>query len=488
MICLVFTALLTPYEVCLLGNNELNTWYDILLFVINQVVNIFFIIDIFIQFFLAYQEDAIKGGRWITDKSMIKKHYLRTWFSADLLSCIPFDFMTAVNIIPTTGGTSVLKIIRAVRLVRLVKLLRILRASRILSRWQAHFGITYASSSIIKFFFMTGFLVHMMACTWAYIGINWEGASNPQFLPDGATPLDSSWLLHQHLSAASNRSDTAPRGVIAPPFRVYAVALYNSVVGMFGGGGDVIPRNNIEYNYYVFSMLFGSMVWAWVVGSLCGILATLDPHGAAHKNTMDELNHFLHEHLFDTAMKVRLRDFLMQRKYFSRIHASDALLGSMSAQLRGDTAVHVGKSTLSKVWYFQYPDLEQEFLALMALNLSPAIFQRGEQLPTDKLTVIIIGVAARRLHIYVKGSILGIDFIIEQEHDALREQTPANCLTFVQSTSISRQAVFGLLDHFPVAYERLRHASLKLTLRGAFVKFFDTTRSSSDWTPGPLTW
>ena len=31
------------------------------------------------------------------------------------------------------------------------------------------------------------------------------------------------------------------------------------------------------------------MVWAWVIGSLCGILATLNPHGTAYQNTMVSL-------------------------------------------------------------------------------------------------------------------------------------------------------------------------------------------------------
>ena len=35
-------------------------------------------------------------------------------------------------------------------------------------------------------------------------------------------------------------------------------------------------------------------VWAWVIGSLCGILATLNPHATAFRNTMDELNYFMH--------------------------------------------------------------------------------------------------------------------------------------------------------------------------------------------------
>ena len=54
-----------------------------------------------------------------------------------------------------------------------------------------------------------------------------------------------------------------------------------------------MPSNYAEIVFYTAMMLFGSMVWAWVIGSLCGILATLNPHATDFQNTMDELNHFM---------------------------------------------------------------------------------------------------------------------------------------------------------------------------------------------------
>ena len=98
-------------------------------------------------------------------------------------------------------------------------------------------------------------------------------------------------------------------------------------------------------------MLFGSMVWAWVIGSLCGILATLNPHATAFQNLMDELNYFMKTNAFAQEHRVRLRDFFRQTQDYNRIHSYDKLLLKMSAQLRGDTALIIGTATLERIWY-----------------------------------------------------------------------------------------------------------------------------------------
>ena len=96
-------------------------------------------------------------------------------------------------------------------------------------------------------------------------------------------------------------------------------------------------------------MLIGSMVWAWVIGSLCGILATLNPHATAFQNMMDALNYFMKTNNFESSHRVRLRDFFRQTQDYARIHSYDTLLLKMSAQLRGDTALLIGKATLERI-------------------------------------------------------------------------------------------------------------------------------------------
>ena len=56
-----------------------------------------------------------------------------------------------------------------------------------------------------------------------------------------------------------------------------------------GGVGSITPSNPLEYIFVTFSLLAGSTIWALIVGTICGIVATGDPHTTEFKQKMDEV-------------------------------------------------------------------------------------------------------------------------------------------------------------------------------------------------------
>ena len=303
-------------------------------------------------------------------------------------------------------------------------------------------------------------MIHLMACAWAYLGLNWYGT-------EGITlAWEKSWLEAYDFTGVSQT-------------RLYIISLYVAVVAMFGGVGSLAPANYAEYVLYTAMMIFGSMVWAWVIGSLCGILATLNPHKTAFQNTMDELEYFMGEHGFPQRHRVRLRDFFQNTQEYSRISSYNALMVKMSVQLRGDTALQIGIKELSRVWYFSLDSVEKEFLAVVALNLHSHIFEAREVLPQVDLTVITKGMAARKLRIFSTGTVLGTDCVIPDERIGLRDLDSANCLTFLQTSQISRSGLFTIVEHFPVAKVHLRKAAAIYTLRQAFKQYYRLWKQDS---------
>ena len=139
-LALLFTATITPFEVCL----GLETAWNALLYV-NLVVNSIFMIDIVVQFFLPIHDPAT--GELIRNHKRIAKRYLKTWFVIDVGTVLPFDLVTvlAPHLFAATcgGGNSVLlKGVKLLRTLRLVKLVRVLRASRIVQRWESSISIS----------------------------------------------------------------------------------------------------------------------------------------------------------------------------------------------------------------------------------------------------------------------------------------------------------------------------------------------------------
>lgn len=127
-------------------------------------------------------------------------------------------------------------------------------------------------------------------------------------------------------------------------------------------------------------MLCGSCVWAYVIGSCCGILATLNPALLEYRQQLDELNVFLREHEMPQDIRVRLRGYFRNTLPIIRLRRYDALLSKMSTRLRGDTSLVVAKHTFKSVSYLSHPDLEPEFLSHVTTRMKVAIYSRLESI------------------------------------------------------------------------------------------------------------
>ena len=175
MTLLTIVLFLTPYEVAFLAPSVG------VLFAINRVLDLIFICDLVMQFFLAYQNGPEKGSTWVKSLPMIRKRYMKGWFAVDLLSVLPFwsigmvinagqdDGAGADESGGGGGAESILRIVRAVRLLRLIKLGKVLGMSRILKRYEAHMDVTYALLSLIKMVFSIVAWSHLQACVWGMI-------------------------------------------------------------------------------------------------------------------------------------------------------------------------------------------------------------------------------------------------------------------------------------------------------------------------------
>lgn len=72
---LLFTVLITPYEVVFLTPSKTVT----ALFAINRFVDGCFMFDMYVQFNLSYEARVEDGGGWILDRRRIRNHYLSFW-------------------------------------------------------------------------------------------------------------------------------------------------------------------------------------------------------------------------------------------------------------------------------------------------------------------------------------------------------------------------------------------------------------------------
>jgi len=446
VICaLLVTAIITPFEV---GFYEATLYAGPFNFAFNRIIDAIFIVDIVVAFFTPVRAPPQKGGMMIYDNKAIAIAYLRGWFFLDFFTCIPFEFIIA-GIAAASGNEIDLGLLRLLRVFRILKLMRIVRASRIINRWQDHIGLSFASMSLIQFTCLTCVLAHWLACLWGFQGIRSEAEWHNY--GQGLT-----WIQKANISNSANE------------YELYAISLYVALNNIFGGSCEINPGTYNEFFVQGLMLLLGSSVWAYVIGSACGIIATLDPARVEFRQTMDELNYFCRDHLMPSELTVKLRAYFRNTIHIVRSRRYEALLQKMSVRLRGDAAYRMCEYHLRTVPFLVSPDLEPEFMCNLAIKYRTCVYSRLERVPCTDLFIVERGVVAKKGHLGLAGTCFGKDVILS--NDNLRDIGDAIALTFVQTISLTQSDIFDLLPDYPKAFYTVRKAALRMALIRALVK------------------
>ncbi len=476
MSALFYTATVTPFEVAFLGDETPAAWNEAAtygLFYTNSIVNLIFFIDMCMAFFTAYRSDRKEGGHWVKNLSKIRGHYMRTWFWIDIVSIIPFDEIQ-MSMGGGGGDMSKLKIIKCIRLLRLLKLVRVLKASRVYKRWEARISLPYAYIGLIQFTILLMVAGHWFACAFSIMAVlqdvetfTWQDSLARGFYCNGGDYDDLSdqeFSKMRKLSNSGTLDDTLPYSdlscYISPP-QFYAASIYWSIVTITSVGyGDITPVNGSEMWCSAFFVLFGAILWAYIIGNACGIISTLDVESIQHRQNMDALNFFMKDQLLPNEQQLRLREYFNQMKDINKNEGYKTLVSLMSPTLKGEVSEH------RHAWLKTIPYLADcgiKFIVAITHEIDAAVFVPKEQVEwSDTLFSVGRGVASRAGKICLRGSFWGEDFILDT--NALKDKTPTNALTYIEVLMLERDVLDTMLDEFPIQRKTIRHHKIRMAV------------------------
>jgi hypothetical protein len=123
MFMLLFTTFAVPY--LLAFGEEIDPTAPLNGYQIwDLILDVFFCIDIILSFCTSF----VLKGVYVTDMSVIAKHYLCGWFLIDMPGSIPFD---KIIVYASTGSSSdmgsTLKVLKFIRILKMVRAIRFLR-------------------------------------------------------------------------------------------------------------------------------------------------------------------------------------------------------------------------------------------------------------------------------------------------------------------------------------------------------------------------
>ena len=484
-VALLFTAIVTPFEVGFMDSPETPDT----LFVLNRIVDVVFIFDMVIQFFLMYRRSGGGDGidatnaAWETSLRRIARRYLFGegtipigWFYIDFFSIVPsyFDIEPLVRgNDPASGTTSeTLKAVRVARALRLFKLVRLFRTSRVLRRLEIMISMPYHMVTFVALNFMIALLSHYYACALGMMASVFS------------TPLRSWQATHGYcitlnvtaaaLAVSEDDVDNLDFACVAM-WDLYMQSFYWGVTMIAGynsdpqigphpiytspcGPGTVFTRG--EQVLLVFLYLLAAFQWAYVTGMVVDIICNMDPDGTKFRNGLNQLNDYASFYRLSRNVRIELREYYHAKKDWYKAQSRSTVAESFSPSLAQKVVWESYRDHLVRAPCFRILCVGPKSVEMLELELDMAATKRAASYAARN----------RQLRRSGSGGIGSWGLSVDE-----RQRRRANLIRREQLHSQARQEAKGFLVHVALAMrnevyaptDRLPTRRLYLVVRGS---------------------
>ncbi|KAK6797199.1 hypothetical protein RDI58_004901 [Solanum bulbocastanum] len=366
VVMVIYTAWISLFEVAFLSYKKDDT-----LFIVDNIVDCFFAIDIFLTFFVAY----LHGESYllVDEPKKIAIRYLSTWFIFDVCSTVPFQSLILVFTgHKESGGVGF-------RLLSMLRLWRLRRVSALFARLEKDIRFNYFWTRCTKLVSVTLFAVHCAGC------INYMIADR---YPDSK----KTWI-----------------GAVYPDFKQlsvgdrYITSLYWSIVTLTTTGyGDLHAENSREMLFDIFYMLFNLGLTSYIIGNMTNLVV----HWTSRTRNFRETVKAAQEFAKRNQLPPRVQDQVLSHmclKFKTETLKQDETLNGLPKAIRTSIAHHLFFPIVQNVHLFQ--GVSQNLLFQLVPEMEAEYFP-------PKQDVILQNEAPTDLYIIVSGA---VEFVAQIE-------------------------------------------------------------------------
>ena len=394
---LVYVALLVPVRT---GFGDLNSielkpfhfaWF------VDACVDLYFIVDIVVNFRTGYIDaDGMIENR----PGLIARHYLRTWFIIDFVSCLPVSYVAQAMKDQDQGMGNLdggqMKAVRILRLLKLTKLLRLSRMKSLIRKYEDYIEGIGSFIKLVSATVVVLFTAHLIACLWHLVGgdevirgelvLGWISQEWPQLaghIADGEVvpTVVSNETLYNEV-AFSER---------------YLVAVYWSITTLSTVGfGDVTPNTQNERIFNIFAMIFGCLMFATIIGTVSSVAMGQKLLEEKVTRQLAELREFLQSKGINKPLRIRVRRF-METLYTAKSGFDEAeVLRQLPPPMAQEVLHCLYHDQISAVPMFR--SLEDGALSAICMRMRPFKAMKEDW-------IYRVGEAGREIYIIIEGAV-----------------------------------------------------------------------------------
>ncbi|KAF7035816.1 hypothetical protein CFC21_046608 [Triticum aestivum] len=312
LVLVVYSAWIYPFELAFLRHLS---WK---LFLVENIVNSFFAIDIILTFFLAYLDH--KSYLLVDNPKRIAARYLSSWFILDVCSTIPYQ---PFGLLFNKHGNGL-----AYRTLNMLRLWRLRRLSALFARLEKDIRLNYYWIRCTKLISVTLFAIHCSGCfiyliadTYPDPSRTWIGAAIPNYRSE------SLWVR-------------------------YVTAIYWSITTLTTTGyGDLHAENPREMSFCICFMLFNLGLTAYLIGNMTNLVV----QGSCRTRNFRDTIHAASRFAARNQLPEQIRDEMLAHiclRYKTEGLKQKETLDSLPKAIRSSIACHLFLPVLEKIYLF----------------------------------------------------------------------------------------------------------------------------------------
>jgi CRP-like cAMP-binding protein len=339
------------------------------LLVLDQIVDIFFGIDILLSMRTCYFDEL--EDAYVILPRKIYRHYFFTWFLIDFFSVMPFDLLLGGS--GDSAALGSLKLLKVIRLVRLLKLFRLMKLRKYLTRIEDTIGINPATFELVKIILEVAFIGHLTSCVYWYLSVN---------LSDYAW-FDKLELRHASLA---NRYITT----------LYWTFTTLSTVGY----GDITPVDTAGQVISTMIMILGGTVFGYIVANVSGLMSSLDVTSTRVNERIAEVSEYLTEKNASTVLSESILKHVRYMFTQNSVFDERAIVSRLPLHLSRQMIFFHHAETFSHISIFRFIESKGVILFLFRM-MTPVFYEAGnficvEGTVAQELVFLVSG----RVHVY----------------------------------------------------------------------------------------
>ncbi|KAG9443949.1 hypothetical protein H6P81_015289 [Aristolochia fimbriata] len=335
----IYSSFFTPFEFGFFQGLPEN------LFLLDIAGQIAFLVDIGVQFFVAYRDRHTY--RIVHRRDLIALRYLKSSFVFDLLGCFPWD-----AIYKASGRKEEVRYLLWIRLTRVMKVEQFLRTM------EKDIRINYLFTRIVKLIVVELYCTHTAACIFYYLATTLP-ASQEGYTWIGSLKLgDYSYMNFREIDL----------------FKRYVTSLYFAIVTMATVGyGDIHAVNLREMIFIMIFVSFDMILGAYLVGNMTALIVK-GSKTEKFRDKMTDLIKYMNRNSLGKDIRDQIKGHV--RLQYESSYTEASVLQDIPISIRAKISQNLYKPIIEKVPLFE--GCSPEFINQIVIRLHEEFFLPGE--------------------------------------------------------------------------------------------------------------